>query len=107
MRRIVFYPLFALAFAVSIGLTGCGPAGQRENANTERSDSDLVDSSTNFESSGPITPTQQTGRVVAASEYKLSGPYTHGNLTVYLIHGPETLEGANFFTLQEGLEDKR
>ena len=43
-----------------------------------------------------------------ATEYRLSGPYTHANLTVFLVHGPETLGGASFLTLQEAqLEQKR
>jgi hypothetical protein len=28
-----------------------------------------------------------------AHEYQVSGPYTHDNLAVYLIHGPETMPG--------------
>jgi hypothetical protein len=52
-------------------------------------------------------PTQETGRVVPAAGYKLSGPHAHAGLAVYLVHGPETLDGKGFFTLQEGLADGR
>ncbi|MDB5306216.1 MAG: hypothetical protein JWO38_418 [Gemmataceae bacterium] len=54
----------------------------------------------------PFTASMELGPVIPASDYRLSGPYTHDNLTVYLIHGPETLTGASFLTLQEGLEQK-
>src|SRR5580704_11768821 len=39
-------------------------------------------------------------------EIKLSGPYTHENLTVFLIHGKDALPGKKFLTLQEALEQK-
>jgi hypothetical protein len=55
----------------------------------------------------PFAPSQQPGAVVAADGYRLSGPYTHENMSVFLVHGPETLEGKTFFTLQDGLELKR
>ena len=42
-----------------------------------------------------------------ASEYRISGPYSHANLAVFLIHGKETLEGKEFLTLQEALEQKK
>lgn len=41
-----------------------------------------------------------------AGEYMLSGPFTHDNLTVYLIHGPDKLKDKHYLTLQEGLERK-
>jgi hypothetical protein len=44
---------------------------------------------------------------VKAGDYTLSGPYTHGNLTVFLIHGKETLPGKKFMTLQEALDQKK
>jgi hypothetical protein len=57
-------------------------------------------------SRGPSLPPER-GAVVSASDYSLSGPYAHENLTVFLIHGPETLPGKNFLTLQEGLEQHK
>jgi ARG and Rhodanese-Phosphatase-superfamily-associated Protein domain len=62
---------------------------------------------TEIEPEGPFMPSQQPGAVVTAGGYHLSGPYTHGNLAVFLVHGPETLEGRSFLTLQEGLERKQ
>ncbi|MCM3874094.1 MAG: hypothetical protein ND895_25680, partial [Pyrinomonadaceae bacterium] len=39
--------------------------------------------------------------------YRLSGPFTHQNLTIYLIHGKNMIEGRSFLTLQEALEQKK
>ncbi|MBM3996038.1 MAG: hypothetical protein FJ303_18090 [Planctomycetes bacterium] len=44
------------------------------------------------------------GSVVPAKDYALSAPHSHGNLTIFLIHGKETMPGANVITLQEGIE---
>jgi hypothetical protein len=55
----------------------------------------------------PITPTMEPGPVVAVSGYRLSGPYTHDNLSVFLVHGPATLDATSFLTLQEALERKK
>src|SRR5215213_3255925 len=38
--------------------------------------------------------------------YRISGPYTHENLSVFLVHGKDTLPGKNFLTLQEALASK-
>src|SRR5687768_5293744 len=43
----------------------------------------------------------------ANSNYRLSGPYTHKNLTIFLIHGKEQMPGKNFLTLQEALAQKK
>lgn len=43
---------------------------------------------------------------VAASNYRFSGPYTHGNLTVFLVHGKD-LTNKTFLTLQEALAQKK
>jgi hypothetical protein len=39
--------------------------------------------------------------------YRLSGPYQHENLTLFLIHGKDQLKGKTFLTLQEGLDRKK
>jgi len=44
---------------------------------------------------------------LTAGPYRLSGPYTHENLTVFLIHGDDQVKGKNFLTLQEALEQKK
>ena len=38
--------------------------------------------------------------------YRLSGPYTHGNLTVFLVHGKDQTN-KTFLTLQEALAQKK
>jgi hypothetical protein len=43
----------------------------------------------------------------SAGEFKLSRPYTHENLTVFLIHGANQIEGKKILTLQEALEQKK
>lgn len=39
--------------------------------------------------------------------YRISGPYTHKNLTVFLVHGKDFLKGHSFLTLQEALAQKK
>lgn len=39
--------------------------------------------------------------------YRLSGPYTHDNLTLFLLHGEETVKGKSFLTLDEALAQKK
>ena len=41
-----------------------------------------------------------------AAGYVLSGPYTHENLTVFLIHGADSSPGKQFLTLQEAMDRK-
>ena len=41
-----------------------------------------------------------------SSSYRLSGPYTHGNLTVFLVHGKDSTR-KTFLTLQEALAQKK
>ncbi|HKP80664.1 MAG TPA: DUF6569 family protein [Pyrinomonadaceae bacterium] len=43
---------------------------------------------------------------VTSSNYRLSGPYTHKNLTVFLIHGKDQ-SNKTFLTLQEALAQKK
>lgn len=43
----------------------------------------------------------------SSSGYRISGPYTHKNLTIFLVHGKELLPGKNFLTLQEALAQKK
>jgi hypothetical protein len=52
------------------------------------------------------TNRQGTKRLVPAN-HRLSGPYTHKNLTIFLVHGKDLLPGKNFLTLQEALAQKK
>jgi hypothetical protein len=47
------------------------------------------------------------GGALQARDYRLSGPYTHKNLTIYLIHGKSVVRSKTFLTLQEALEQKK
>jgi hypothetical protein len=38
---------------------------------------------------------------------EISGPYTHENLAVYLVHGEDRLQGKDLLTLAEALEQKK
>src|SRR5689334_14130550 len=37
----------------------------------------------------------------------ITGPYTHDNLSIYLLHGPDRSNGAKYLTLQEALDQKK
>jgi hypothetical protein len=41
------------------------------------------------------------------ADWKFSEPYTHQNLAVFLIHGPDTHPGKTLLTLQEALAQKK
>jgi hypothetical protein len=49
---------------------------------------------------------QQNQQEAAPFDYRLSGPYTHGNLTVFLVHGKDQTT-KTFLTLQEALAQKK
>lgn len=42
-----------------------------------------------------------------AGDYRLSGPYTHKNLTIFLVHGKNLIKTKTFLTLQEALVQKK
>lgn len=44
---------------------------------------------------------------VAQTDYTLSGPHSHKNLTIFLIHGKDQSEDKSPLTLQEALEQKK
>jgi hypothetical protein len=47
------------------------------------------------------------GQGTPAEGRRLSGPYTHENLTVFLIHGPDRIKDKVYLTLSEALEQKK
>lgn len=51
--------------------------------------------------------TRSTRPPADAGGYRISGPYAHENLTLFLIHGEEKLKDGSFLTLQEALEQKK
>jgi hypothetical protein len=49
----------------------------------------------------------QVHKTTQAGDYNILGPYTHENLTVFLIQSKNDLSGKNFLTLQEAIEQKK
>ena len=47
------------------------------------------------------------GEEMQAADYRVSGPYTHDNLTIFLVHGTARVTGKNFLPLQEALAQKK
>jgi hypothetical protein len=47
------------------------------------------------------------GREAQGEDLRLSGPYTHENLTVFLVYGRDRLETKELLTLQEALVQKK
>lgn len=48
-------------------------------------------------------PQPQPAAVAGPGDLRISGPYVHENLTVFLVHGPDRVAGKNFITLQEAI----
>lgn len=44
---------------------------------------------------------------IEAGAYRLSGPYTHRNLSIFLVHGKNTIKSKSILTLQEALVQKK
>src|SRR5260370_20103810 len=42
-----------------------------------------------------------------ADDVKISGPYTHENLSIFLIHSARNAAGRKFLTLQEAMDQKK
>jgi hypothetical protein len=40
----------------------------------------------------------------SAADYRLSGPFTQDNLSIFLIHGAQPQGARSFLTLQEALD---
>jgi hypothetical protein len=52
-------------------------------------------------------PALGSGQSMQAGEYNILGPFTHKNLTVFLIQGRDSLQGKSFLTLQEAIDQKK
>jgi hypothetical protein len=81
--RMRFFGLLVLTMAA--GLAGCGdqktPASQAPGSMAD-----------------PSKP---------ASDLRISGPYTHDNLAIYLIHGADRIPGKTYVTLEEAMAQKK
>ena len=49
----------------------------------------------------------QRQKAAEQSDYRLEGPFTQDNLSVFLIHGKDKIRGQTFLTLQEALVQKK
>lgn len=50
---------------------------------------------------------QGRGKGIQAGDYRLTGPYTHKNLSIFLVHGKSVIKAKSFLTLQEALVQKK
>ncbi|HEY6232580.1 MAG TPA: DUF6569 family protein [Pyrinomonadaceae bacterium] len=50
---------------------------------------------------------QGRGQGIQAGEYRLTGPYTYKNLSIFLVHGKSLIKSKSFLTLQEALVQKK
>lgn len=55
----------------------------------------------------PTVPAKSPPSAKLANGCTLSGPFTHENLSVFLVHGADRLVGKKYLTLQEALEQKK
>lgn len=53
-----------------------------------------------------ISPAEPKAPPVKLGDRAISGPYVHENLAVFLIHGPDRIQGLSYLTLQEAMEKK-
>ncbi len=79
MRRNVVSWMFAWVLVVA---TACGAVGY------------------GWGNRGGFAPPQKDG-------YRLEGPFTQGNLTVFLVHGKDKIKGQTFITLHEALVQRK
>ncbi len=47
------------------------------------------------------------GLAGSAEDFRLSGPYTHDNLSIFLIHSSQTQPHRDFLTLEQALDQKK
>jgi hypothetical protein len=52
-------------------------------------------------------PAAPAAKAASPSVKSVSGPLTHDNLTIFLLHGPDVLQGQTILTLQEALAQKK
>ena len=55
----------------------------------------------------PVAATQPAPPRPDISSLKISGPRTHANLSVFLIHGPDRIKDTEFLTLQEAMKARK
>lgn len=45
--------------------------------------------------------------IAPAADFRITGPYTHDNLSVFLLHSPGNQAGTKLLTLQEAMEQQK
>src|SRR5438105_2183081 len=102
-----------LTVALSLALIAMMPAGPQPPRVVFNNEVPFaaVDDVDNFAAMQPAGRGQQPcppealatlrGPVAAAKDCTVSGPFTHANLSLYLIQGPDSLKETNILTLQE------
>lgn len=53
------------------------------------------------------TPNPSHAPAAQAAAYTITGPFDHQNLSLFLIHSPDRLQGKTYLTLQEALDQKK
>lgn len=54
----------------------------------------------------PLFSSKSSAQAQRASDYRISGPYAHKNLTIFLLHGPNRT-GRKLLTLEEALDQHK
>jgi hypothetical protein len=67
----------------------------------------LINAHAQWPSSGGGAGGTGQAKETEAGDYKLSGPYTHKNLSIFLVHGKNVIKAKSFLTLQEALVQKK
>ncbi|HLJ51115.1 MAG TPA: DUF6569 family protein [Bryobacteraceae bacterium] len=55
----------------------------------------------------PLLGIAVTAAAQPSSDYRISGPYTHDNLSVFLVHARKLATNQKYLTLQEALDQKK
>lgn len=91
-------PLIALSLGLALALSGCQPGGVPERGPGDGAGTDGGPAAV------PPVATVDTG---GPGEFTISGPYSHENLAVFLIHDRDRRSGKDLLTLQEAMEQKK
>ncbi len=84
--------LSCLTILFSLLLAACGTGDTRGTAATP----------------SPTPPASgNPGPAGPGNAYKVTGPYAHDNLTIFLIHGPDKIKGKAYLSLQEAMAEKK
>jgi len=55
----------------------------------------------------PAAEDKPQGEKLEVAKLKITGPHTHDNLTIFVLHGPDRVKGEKFLTLKEALAAKK